>query len=139
VSTVHYVVSDCVVRAMAAGHPVRCARSSIAEVTCGDCLEEIERWQQRWLDRNVQALQLQLYELRRMVAEEGARLAQLEAQVAEQTSAATRPTCPSCASELELRINRSSGASFWGCSNYPRCRYSCSATTPRTAHKETPR
>ncbi len=30
--------------------------------------------------------------------------------------------CPNCKSEMVLRKNRSTGAQFWGCPNYPRCK-----------------
>ena len=33
-----------------------------------------------------------------------------------------RVLCPSCASSMVQRKNRSTGADFWGCSNYPRCK-----------------
>lgn len=32
------------------------------------------------------------------------------------------PNCPQCTAAMVLRPNRSTGAQFWGCSNYPRCR-----------------
>ena len=31
-------------------------------------------------------------------------------------------TCPSCDAELVFRKNRSTGAGFWGCTNYPECK-----------------
>jgi restriction system protein len=38
----------------------------------------------------------------------------------------TTPSCPSCGTKLVLRTasrGNSSGKQFWGCSNYPRCKY----------------
>jgi restriction system protein len=32
------------------------------------------------------------------------------------------PPCPTCATSLVRRTNRSTGEPFWGCPNYPRCR-----------------
>jgi restriction system protein len=37
-------------------------------------------------------------------------------------TANNKTLCPSCESEMVLRKNRSTGAQFWGCSNYPRCK-----------------
>jgi restriction system protein len=34
----------------------------------------------------------------------------------------TTPTCASCGIKLILRRPRNGGETFWGCSNYPRCR-----------------
>ncbi|MEI2744238.1 MAG: topoisomerase DNA-binding C4 zinc finger domain-containing protein [Ottowia sp.] len=34
-----------------------------------------------------------------------------------------RPTCPSCGVKLMDRKPRSGGQRFWGCANYPRCKY----------------
>ena len=34
-----------------------------------------------------------------------------------------RPTCPSCGVKLMDRKPRSGGQRFWGCTNYPRCKY----------------
>jgi len=34
----------------------------------------------------------------------------------------TTPTCPSCAIKMIRRENKKNNTSFWGCSNYPRCR-----------------
>jgi restriction system protein len=31
-------------------------------------------------------------------------------------------TCPTCDADMVLRKNRSTGAGFWGCNNYPRCK-----------------
>jgi restriction system protein len=31
-------------------------------------------------------------------------------------------TCPTCDAGMVLRKNRSTGAGFWGCTNYPRCK-----------------
>jgi restriction system protein len=31
-------------------------------------------------------------------------------------------TCPSCDADMVLRKNRSTGAGFWGCAKYPRCK-----------------
>lgn len=35
----------------------------------------------------------------------------------------TRKFCPKCESEMILRTARVKGNKFWGCSNYPRCRF----------------
>lgn len=35
----------------------------------------------------------------------------------------TTPTCPTCDIKLVLREGTKSGRGFWGCRNYPRCRY----------------
>lgn len=32
------------------------------------------------------------------------------------------PTCPTCSRPMARRNNRQTGAAFWGCTNYPRCR-----------------
>lgn len=42
------------------------------------------------------------------------------AQSALVTNAAV--TCPTCDADMVLRKNRSTGAGFWGCANYPRCK-----------------
>ena len=34
-----------------------------------------------------------------------------------------RKFCPKCESEMVLRTSRSKGNQFWGCSNFPRCRF----------------
>jgi restriction system protein len=34
----------------------------------------------------------------------------------------TQVTCPTCDANMVLRKNRSSGAGFWGCVNYPQCK-----------------
>ena len=34
-----------------------------------------------------------------------------------------RPTCPSCGVKMADRAARKSGDHFWGCVNYPRCKY----------------
>lgn len=34
-----------------------------------------------------------------------------------------RKFCPKCEEEMVVRTNRSNGNQFWGCSNYPRCRF----------------
>jgi hypothetical protein len=34
-----------------------------------------------------------------------------------------RKFCPKCESEMVLRTSRLKGNQFWGCSNYPRCRF----------------
>ena len=34
-----------------------------------------------------------------------------------------RPTCPSCGVKLAERASRKTGDRFWGCSHYPRCKY----------------
>lgn len=34
-----------------------------------------------------------------------------------------RKFCPKCEKEMELKTARVSGNQFWGCSNYPNCRY----------------
>ena len=39
-----------------------------------------------------------------------------------------RPTCPSCGIKLLERAARRTGDPFWGCVNYPRCRYTQSMT-----------
>jgi restriction system protein len=42
----------------------------------------------------------------------------------------TTPSCPSCGSKLVLRTARRGnrpGKQFWGCRNYPRCRYTMQA------------
>lgn len=36
--------------------------------------------------------------------------------------------CSVCGGVLILRTNKRDGSKFWGCSNYPRCRYSESVT-----------
>lgn len=36
------------------------------------------------------------------------------------------PTCPSCGIKLVSRHNRKNASTFWGCRNYPRCRYTLS-------------
>ena len=33
-----------------------------------------------------------------------------------------RPTCASCGVKMKERSARESGAAFWGCSNFPKCR-----------------
>lgn len=33
------------------------------------------------------------------------------------------PTCPNCGIKLVRRENSKDNSSFWGCRNYPRCRY----------------
>jgi HJR/Mrr/RecB family endonuclease len=35
----------------------------------------------------------------------------------------TRKFCPKCESEMVLRTARKNGNQFWGCSNFPRCRF----------------
>jgi len=35
--------------------------------------------------------------------------------------------CPQCGSPLRRRRNRRTGAAFWGCAQYPTCKYSCDA------------
>jgi len=35
----------------------------------------------------------------------------------------SRKFCPKCESEMVLRTARANGNQFWGCSNYPRCKY----------------
>lgn len=42
----------------------------------------------------------------------------------------TTPTCPRCDVKLVRRDNAADGSSFWGCRNYPRCRYTLNATAP---------
>lgn len=37
------------------------------------------------------------------------------------------PTCPSCGIKLLKRQNKNDKTSFWGCANYPRCRYTLNA------------
>jgi hypothetical protein len=34
-----------------------------------------------------------------------------------------RKFCPKCEREMVLRTSRLKGNRFWGCSNYPRCRF----------------
>jgi HJR/Mrr/RecB family endonuclease len=34
-----------------------------------------------------------------------------------------RKFCPRCESEMVIRTNRQTSIKFWGCSNYPRCRF----------------
>jgi restriction system protein len=34
----------------------------------------------------------------------------------------TTPTCPSCGIKMMLRESRKDASTFWGCSNYPRCK-----------------
>lgn len=41
--------------------------------------------------------------------------------------AATSGKCPECDADLVLRENRRTGDEFWGCSNYPKCKWSMSA------------
>jgi ssDNA-binding Zn-finger/Zn-ribbon topoisomerase 1 len=41
--------------------------------------------------------------------------------------------CPLCSSELIKRINKNTKDWFWGCSMFPKCKYS--ANRPKT-HKE---
>lgn len=31
------------------------------------------------------------------------------------------PVCPSCSKKMVLRVNKSKGIPFWGCSQYPKC------------------
>ena len=31
--------------------------------------------------------------------------------------------CPRCGGDLVLRTSSKDGTKFWGCSNFPRCRY----------------
>jgi restriction system protein len=33
------------------------------------------------------------------------------------------PSCPSCDEKLIKRTAKQSGSSFWGCKNFPQCRY----------------
>jgi restriction system protein len=40
-------------------------------------------------------------------------------------------TCPVCAGDMVQRKNRSTGAAFWGCANYPRCKGTRPAPTDR--------
>jgi restriction system protein len=35
----------------------------------------------------------------------------------------TRKFCPKCEREMVLRTARLTGNQFWGCSNYPRCKF----------------
>ncbi len=49
---------------------------------------------------------------------------------------AEKRTCPECGGELTLRTNRR-GQQFWGCSNYPQCRYTESADGARPQAVET--
>ena len=37
-----------------------------------------------------------------------------------------RPTCASCGVKMKERAARQSGAAFWGCSNFPKCRQTIS-------------
>lgn len=37
------------------------------------------------------------------------------------------PSCPSCGIKLAKRENKKDGSAFWGCTNYPRCRYTLRA------------
>ena len=37
-------------------------------------------------------------------------------------TANSQTLCPNCGSAMVLRKNRNTGAQFWGCSNYPRCK-----------------
>lgn len=37
-------------------------------------------------------------------------------------SAHEPPPCPTCSGPMAWRTNRQSGAAFWGCTNFPRCR-----------------
>ena len=39
------------------------------------------------------------------------------------------PTCPSCGIKLLKRENKKTQSSFWGCVNYPRCRYTLNSAT----------
>ena len=34
-----------------------------------------------------------------------------------------RPTCPSCGTKMVDRSTHKTGGRFWGCINYPRCKY----------------
>ena len=35
----------------------------------------------------------------------------------------TTPTCPLCDEKMIARVNQKSASFFWGCVNYPKCRY----------------
>jgi restriction system protein len=37
-------------------------------------------------------------------------------------SADAAPPCPKCSGQMARRNNRQTGAAFWGCTNFPRCR-----------------
>jgi restriction system protein len=37
-------------------------------------------------------------------------------------SADAPPSCPTCSGPMALRTNRQTGAAFWGCTEFPRCR-----------------
>ena len=41
---------------------------------------------------------------------------------AEETTESEAPTCPKCGAPMVFRTRKSDGGSFWGCSNYPKCR-----------------
>lgn len=34
------------------------------------------------------------------------------------------PTCPKCQSTIARKTNKSDGSKFWGCSRYPKCKWS---------------
>ncbi len=35
----------------------------------------------------------------------------------------SRPLCPKCGSKLDLKMNRKDETEFYGCSNFPKCKY----------------
>jgi restriction system protein len=47
-----------------------------------------------------------------------------------QTAIVKEETCPKCGSKLVKRINQKDGKSFWGCSSFPKCRFT--KTIPST-------
>jgi hypothetical protein len=46
-----------------------------------------------------------------------------EAEDRKKQLAAAGRLCPRCEAEIVKRTNSATGQQFWGCSNYPRCKY----------------
>ncbi len=49
-------------------------------------------------------------------------------------SGAAGPACPKCGGTLEVRRNGKDGSKFYGCSNYPRCKYTRNLSNDRKSY-----
>jgi hypothetical protein len=125
--TRHWVLSDCVSKALARDHTLACAEN-LHDITCGDCRLQIDALTEKWLERHIEVLQLELYELRTMVNLQRAEAAKFRTLISRLKKTAYAPArvpgevCPACSKGLlEEKYNRTDGRPFLGCSTFPVC------------------
>jgi restriction system protein len=102
------------------------AADKVIIICTGDFTQEAIKWAEGQPIQLVNGCAL-LKQLEQYQAESPATTAQTEPQsTEEQTTPSNTECCPQCGSQLTIRTARrgnNAGKQFWGCSNYPRCKY----------------